>query len=326
MSLVYLDKKKASQFLVTGGAGFIGSNIVEHLLSNGFGVRILDNLSTGKLSNIEEYFNHPRFQFLEGDIEDIDLCIEACRGVTYILHHAALGSVTKSIVDPVKTNNINIKGTVNLLEAAQRNCVKRFVYASSSSVYGDNVDEEKVEERTGNPLSPYAISKKVNEQYAYYFHKQYSLYTVGLRYFNVYGNHQDPNSHYAAVIPCFINILLKGQTPIIYGDGEQTRDFIHVADVVQANLKACFCLDDISGQVFNIASGTKTTINYLYREISRVLGIDKIPEYKEGRLGDIKYSMANIDKASRMLGFVPSIKFIEGIKKTIEYYKEIPKR
>ncbi len=313
---------KDTLFLVTGGAGFIGSNISETLLDMGYKVRVLDNFSTGKRENIANMLDNNNFQLIEGDIRDIDACKEACKNVDYVLHQAALGSVPRSIEDPKTSNDVNITGTLNMMIAARDNSVKRFVYASSSSVYGDEVNLPKVEDRVGKPLSPYAITKKVNELYARNFFELYGLQTIGLRYFNVFGRRQDANSAYAAVIPIFVKALLNNIAPKINGDGKQSRDFTYIDNVVQANLKACLAGDEAVGEVFNIANGGRVYLNDLYDIICRLLEKDIKPVYGPDRKGDIKHSNADITKARKYLGYNPEINVDDGLKRCIQWYKE----
>jgi len=314
--------KKDSSFLVTGGAGFIGSNLAEKILNLGYKVRVLDNFSTGKKRNIEEFLDNSNFKLIEGDIRDLVICQQACNGVDYVLHQAALGSVPRSINDPRTTNDVNITGTLNMLIAARDNKVKRFIYASSSSVYGDEPHLPKIEDRIGKPLSPYAITKKVNELYARNFYELYTLPVIGLRYFNVFGKKQDCNSAYAAVIPIFIKKLLNKEAPTINGDGKQSRDFTYIENAVEANLKACLADKEALGEVFNIAYGGRVYLNDLYWEICKLLEVDIQPIYGPERPGDIKHSNANISKAEHILGYHPNYNFSNGIKLAIEWYRD----
>lgn len=313
-------ENKKITFLVTGGAGFIGSNIVERLLNEGYKVRVLDNLITGKIENISEFLNNKNFEFIKGDIRDIDTCMKACEKVDYVLHEAALGSVPRSINNPLLTNEINVSGTLNMLYSAKENNVKRFIYASSSSVYGDSLELPKKEGKEGNVLSPYAATKKIDEIYADVFKKVYGLSIIGLRYFNVYGPKQDPNSIYSAVIPLFINGIMENKQVTINGDGETSRDFTYVEDVVQANIKACLSNEKYSGNVYNIAYGGRTTLNDLYHKIAETLNSDIKPIYSETRKGDIKHSNADITKASNDLLYLPKFNIDLGLKKTIDWY------
>jgi UDP-N-acetylglucosamine 4-epimerase len=305
-------------YLVTGGAGFIGSNIVETLLENGANVRVLDNLSTGKAENLREYQDD--IEFINGDIRDLERCQKACKGVDYVLHQAALGSVPRSIEAPKTTNDVNISGTLNMLVAARDQDVQRFVYASSSSVYGDDPNLPKKEDRVGRVLSPYALTKKTNEIYARLFFELYGLPTIGLRYFNVFGKRQDPHSAYAAVIPRFVGCLINDQPGVIYGDGQQSRDFTHVSNVIQANLLACSANPPAFGQVFNIACGNSTTVLELYEKISGLLGKNIKPELKPPRKGDVKHSNADVDKAIDFLHYEPKTSIDQGLEMTIDWY------
>ena len=307
-----------SNYLVTGGAGFIGSNIVETLVQKGESVRVLDNLSTGKLSNLGNL--NGRVDFVQGDIRDLAVVREAVDGVDYVLHQAALPSVSRSVANPVETNEINVTGTLNVLIAARDADVKRVVFACSSSVYGDSEVLPKREDMPANPISPYAISKYTGEQYCKVFYKLYGLETVVLRYFNVFGRRQSPNSQYAAAIPIFINSFLEGKSPIIFGDGGQSRDFTFVENVVEANLLACHT-EDAPGEVFNIACGGRTTINSLVMMIKELIGSGIEPVYEEERKGDVRHSQADISKAQRILGCEPKVDLEIGLEKTIEWFK-----
>jgi len=313
--------EKDSSFLVTGGAGFIGSNLVEKILNLGYKVRVLDNFSTGKKDNIKKFLNNFNFKLIEGDIRDLVTCQQACDGIDYILHQAALCSVPRSINDPRTTNDVNITGTLNMLIAARDNKVKRFIYASSSSVYGDEPNLPKIENRIGNPLSPYAITKKVNELYARNFYELYRLPVIGLRYFNIFGKKQDCNSAYAAVIPIFIKKLLNKKPPTIDGDGKQSRDFTYIENVVEVNLKACLANEEALGEVFNIAYGERIFLNDLYWKICKLLEVDIQPIYGPERPGDIKHSNADISKAEKILGYHPEYDVDRGLKEAIYWYK-----
>jgi UDP-N-acetylglucosamine 4-epimerase len=310
-------------FLVTGGAGFIGSNITDYLLRHGVGkVRVLDNLSEGKLQNIEQFLKLPNFEFIEGDITDADTCMRACKGIDYVTHQAALGSVPRSIATPLKTNAANVTGFLNMLTAAKDSGVKRFVYASSSSVYGDSIRLPKVEEHIGSPLSPYAASKFVNEVYAGVYALNYGMEVIGLRYFNIFGPNQKPDGPYAAVIPLFMDALLKGKSPFINGDGEQSRDFTFVDNAVQANIRAL--LTDVrgaTGQVYNVACGERYTVNELFHTISELVGSDVQPTYRENRQGDVRDSLADISKARAYLGYEPNVKLREGMDVTLQWFR-----
>jgi nucleoside-diphosphate-sugar epimerase len=307
-------------YLVTGGAGFIGSHIVEELVRRGETVKVLDNFITGKRENIASFLN--LIELIEGDIRDLKTCRQALEGVNYVLHQAALPSVLRSIEDPLLTNEINVKGTLNLLLASHEAKIKRFVFASSSSVYGDDADLPKKEGSEGVPLSPYAVSKFVGEKYCQVFTAIYGLETVSLRYFNIFGPRQDPYSQYAAAIPLFITKILADESPEIYGDGEQSRDFTYVANAVEANLRAIEAPAEACGGVFNIACGERTTVNALVREISMLIGTSTEPDYVEPRPGDIKHSFADISKARKVLGFEPGMNFRQGLRKTVAWYKK----
>ncbi len=309
-------------FLVTGGAGFIGSNICEAILSMGYRVRCLDDLSTGKQENVDMFASAPNYEFIKGDIKDIDTCMKACEGVDYVMNEAAWGSVPRSIELPVFYCANNILGTVNMMEAAKVNGVKTFVYASSSSVYGDEPHLPKTEGVEGNLLSPYALTKMADELWAKQYYMHYGLPTVGLRYFNVYGRRQDPNGAYAAVIPKFIKELLEGKRPTINGDGKQSRDFTYVENVVEANLKACLAPKEAFGEAFNIAYGGRQYLIDLYYDLTKALGVDVEPIFGPDRAGDIKHSNADISKARRLLGYDPDYDFARGLSEAIEWYKE----
>lgn len=311
-----------SIFLVTGGAGFIGSNLCEALLKKGYTVRCLDNLSTGKEENIRELEQYENFTFIKGDICDLETCQKASEGVTYIMHEAAWGSVPRSIEMPLYYEEVNIRGTLNMMEAARQAGVRRFVYASSSSVYGDSKELPKVEGKEGNLLSPYALTKRTDEEYARLYYQLYGLETVGLRYFNVFGRRQDPDSAYAAVIPRFIRLLLQNKAPEIHGDGLQSRDFTYIENVIEANLKACAGKKETAGEVFNVAFGGQETILSMYYAICRELGISMEPVFTEVRKGDIRHSNACIDKARELLSYHPEYDFEQGLHLTIDWYKE----
>jgi UDP-N-acetylglucosamine/UDP-N-acetylgalactosamine 4-epimerase len=302
-------------FLVTGGAGFIGSNIVEYLLSYGAGkVRVLDNLSTGNLGNIRDFMDNPAFDFVEGDIRDISICRKAVEGIDYVSHQAALGSVPRSINDPLTTNEVNINGHLNMLVASRDEGVKRMVYAASSSTYGDSVELPKEEDRIGKPLSPYAITKYVNELYSHIFSTRYGFHTIGLRYFNVFGPRQDPSGAYAAVIPLFFRAAIERVSPTIHGDGEQTRDFTYVQNAVQANMKAMFIMELEEHCVFNIAVGNRISLNMLWEKITELVGcIDLHPMYGASRDGDVRHSLADISRAKKILNYDPLVSVEEGL-------------
>ena len=313
---------EGSLFLVTGGAGFIGSNLVERLLELGAVVRVLDDLSTGKIENIESFMGHENFTFIEGDIRDLETCLKATDGVDYVLNQAAWGSVPRSIEYPLLYEEINIRGTLNMMEASRQNGVKRFVYASSSSVYGDHPVLPKKEGAEGNLLSPYALTKKVDELYGHIYTTVYGLETVGLRYFNVFGRRQNPDGAYAAVIPKFIKLLLANERPTINGDGRQSRDFTYVDNVVEANLKACFAPKEAAGEAFNIAYGGREFLIDIYHSLCESLGKDIEPIFGPDRPGDIKHSNADITKARTLLGYDPEYDFAAGIALAIEWYRE----
>lgn len=311
-------------FLVTGGAGFIGSHIVEYLLKNGAGkVRVLDNLSTGSIKNTDLFSGYPNYEFIEGDIRDSHVCKKACIGIDYISHQAALGSVPRSINDPITSNEVNVNGFVNMLVAAKDANVRSFVYASSSSVYGDEPNLPKREEKVGNCLSPYAVTKKTNELYADVFAKLYDMKLIGYRYFNVFGPRQDPHGPYAAVIPLFIDGILNGTPTYINGDGEQTRDFTFVDNAVQANIKGMLNVkEEAFGKVYNVAVGENYSVNYLYNEILRLLEKKSAPIYREARPGDVRNSLADISKAKDLLNYKPSKHFREGLQQTVKFFQE----
>jgi len=313
---------KDSVFLVTGGAGFIGSNLCEVLLDKGYKVRCLDDLSNGKQANVDLFTKNPNYTFIKGDIRDIDTCMKACEGVDYVLNQAAWGSVPRSIDMPLLYEEINIRGTLNMMEAARQNGVKKFVYASSSSVYGDEPNLPKQEGREGNLLSPYALTKMVDEEYGKLYSKLYGLDTYGLRYFNVFGKRQDPNGAYAAVIPKFIKQLLNDEQPTINGDGKQSRDFTYIENVIEANLKACKASSKVAGEAFNIAYGGREYLIDVYNSLCKVLGKEIEPNFGPDRKGDIKHSNADITKAKELLGYDPSWSFERGIEVAIEWYKE----
>ena len=316
-----------SLYLVTGGAGFIGSNIVEELLRRNQKVRILDNFSTGKRENIshvkdilggENKKNLEKLEVVEGDIRSYHIVREAIEGVDFILHQAALPSVPRSVKDPLTSNEVNVVGTLNILNAAKETKVKRIVYASSSSVYGDLEVLPKTEDMLPRPLSPYAVSKLAGEKYCQVFTSLYGLETIGLRYFNVFGPRQDPNSQYSAVIPKFIKIIKEGKSPTVFGDGEQSRDFTYVSNVVEANLLACKKnTEDLSGEIFNAAFGKRITINELVNSINDILKTNIQPNYNEPRPGDVKHSLSNIGKIRQLLDYEPKVDFYEGLKRVI---------
>lgn len=315
------------KFLITGGAGFIGSNLVNYLVKNNAGhIRVLDNLSNGYLSNISQYIRLNNFEFIEGDIRDLETCRKAVQNIDYISHHAALGSVPRSIKDPILTNSVNIDGFLNmLLVAKESNSLKRFVYAASSSTYGDHPALPKKEENIGNPLSPYAITKYVNELYANVFSRTYNFNTVGLRYFNVFGPNQSPDNPYAAVIPLFLKAAKNNDAPNIFGDGETSRDFTFVENAVQANIKAMLDTENLSNhQVVNIACGERTTLNQLWNVVSKLNDINLKPIYLAERNGDVKHSLADISKAKMLFNYNPDVLLEKGIEITykLQYEKK----
>ena len=305
------------RYVVTGGAGFIGSNIVEELLKKGHKVKVIDNFITGKRENIAPFLKD--IELIEGDIRDMDAARKAVKGVDYVLHQAALRSVPKSVDDPMLTNDINVSGTLNMLIAAKEASVKRFVYASSSSVYGDCDTFPEKEDFILRPISPYAVSKLTGEYYAYTFSKTYGLETVSLRYFNVFGPRQNPESKYSAVIPAFISRMLEGKSPIIEGDGKQSRDFTYVANVVDANLAAAKA-DGINGEAFNIACGTSHSVLSIIENLNKLLGKDLKPEFAPTRRGDVRKTMADISKMKKLLHITPGVDFKSGLKKTLEWF------
>ncbi len=321
------------RILITGGAGFIGSNLCEHFLNNGHKVTCLDNFSTGFKKNIEPFLNNPNFKFIEGDIRDLETCLQATINIDYVLHHAALGSVPRSIQDPITTNDVNIGGFLNILVAARDNRVKRFIYAASSSTYGDSPTLPKVEETIGKPLSPYAITKYVDELYADVFAKTYNIECIGLRYFNVFGKRQDPNGAYAAVIPLWVKQLINHQQPIINGEGDYSRDFTYVANVIEANEKAIMAptgkianRDNYKNQVFNVAFGGNTNLKELFTILrdnlskfdTQIASIE--PKYGPYRSGDIPHSQASIEKAKKLLSYNPQYSAKQGFELATEWY------
>ncbi|MCO6498242.1 MAG: SDR family oxidoreductase [Chitinophagaceae bacterium] len=324
-NLYHLADLSNASFLVTGGAGFIGSHIAEYLLKNGAGkVRVLDNLSNGFQYNIDILKQYSAFEFIEGDIRDAQTCKRACEGIDYVSHQAALGSVPRSVKFPEMTNDVNVGGFVNMLKAATDQNVKKFVYASSSSVYGDEVTLPKREELTGNCLSPYAVSKKTNELYADVFYRTYGIPVLGFRYFNVFGPRQDPDGPYAAVIPLFVKAVLNNTPAYINGDGEQTRDFTYVENAVQINIRGMLSENKFAeNKVYNVAVGENFSINELYRLIKEYFGSNLEPVHRDPRAGDIRNSLADISLAKENLGYSPQIRFTDGLKTTIEYFKTL---
>lgn len=311
-----------SLFLVTGGAGFIGSNLCEALLRLGYRVRCLDDLSTGRQGNVDLFLDNPNYEFIKGDIKDLDVCLRTCDGADYVLNQAAWGSVPRSIEMPLFYCANNILGTLNMMEAARQSGVKKFVYASSSSVYGDEPILPKREGREGNLLSPYALTKRCDEEWGKQYTMHYGLDTYGLRYFNVFGRRQDPNGAYAAVIPKFIKQLLHGERPTINGDGLQSRDFTYIENVIEANLKACLAPHEAAGEAFNIAYGGREILLDIYRGLTKALGVEIEPIFGPDRKGDIKHSNADISKARELLGYDPDWSFDRGIEAAIEWYEE----
>lgn len=308
-------------FLVTGGAGFIGSNLCEAILGMGNKVRCLDDLSTGKQANVDLFIDNPNYVFTLGDIRDLGTCMAATRGVDYVLHQAAWGSVPRSIEHPLLYEEINIRGSLNMMEASRQRGVKKFIYASSSSVYGDDTRLPKEEGNEGSPLSPYAATKRTVELYGRLYTRLYGLDTYGLRYFNVFGRRQDPDGAYAAAIPRFIRQLLSDEAPTIYGDGRQSRDFTYIENVIQANLRACLASKEAAGEAFNIAYGGREYIIDIYHVLAGALGKDMEPVFGSERPGEIKHSNADISKARELLGYEPEYSFADGIRLAIEWYR-----
>ena len=321
MAYKHLKFPADSKFLVTGGAGFIGSNLCEAILDLGYKVRCLDDLSTGKQANVDMFLDNSNYEFIKGDIKDFDICVKACEGVDYVLNQAAWGSVPRSLEMPLFYCMNNINGTLNMMEAARQQGVKKFVYASSSSVYGDEPNLPKKEGREGNLLSPYALTKRCDEEWAKLYTKYYGLDTYGMRYFNVFGRRQDPHGAYAAVIPKFIKMLLNGETPTINGDGKQSRDFTYIENVIEANLKSFLAPSESAGQAYNIAYGGREYLIDIYYSLTSALGIDIKPNFGPDRKGDIKHSNAEISKAKRLLGYDPEYDFDRGLQEAIDWYK-----
>jgi len=314
-----------SSFLVTGGAGFIGSHIAEYLLKNGAKkVRVLDNMVNGFKTNLDILDQYPGFEFIEGDIRNADTCVKACEGIEYVSHQAALGSVPRSIKEPLYFNDVNVSGFANMLKAAVDNKVKSFVYASSSSVYGDEPTLPKVENRIGNCLSPYAATKKTNELYAEVFAAVYGIKLIGFRYFNIFGPRQDPDGPYAAVIPLFVKGIMNRTAVYINGDGNQTRDFTFVDNAVQINIKGMLTDNDAAfNKVYNVAIGERFTVNDLYKTCQVQLGSDFAATHRGPRAGDIRDSLADISLAKNLLGYQPTKKFEDGLVETINYFKKL---
>lgn len=313
------------RILVTGGAGFIGANLIERLLqiSTVEKVRVLDNLATGSIKNIEEFLQHPKLEFFEGDIRSYETCLRACKEVNLISHQAALGSVPRSIADPLTSNEVNVTGTLNVFTAAKESGVRRVVYAASSSTYGDHPGLPKVEDKIGKPLSPYAVTKYVNELYAQVYANLYGLETIGLRYFNIFGPKQNPAGPYAAVIPLFMQAVLNNEPPVMNGDGEHSRDFTYVGNAVLANELALFTDEKPAiNQVYNIACGEQTTLNQLFENIKQIAGSDLAPKYGPERRGDVRHSLADISKAAEHLHYRPQASIFAGLKPTFEWYRK----
>lgn len=317
------------KILITGGAGFIGSNLCEHFLSKGYKVTCLDNFATGHRYNIEHLFSNPDFELIEGDIRNLDDCKKAIKGADYVLHQAALGSVPRSINDPITSNDVNVSGFLNMLVASRDEGVKRFVYAASSSTYGDSESLPKIEDKIGKPLSPYAITKYVNELYADIFAKTYGLQTIGLRYFNVFGRKQDPNGAYAAVIPLFVKKFISHESPVINGDGNYSRDFTYIDNVIQMN-ELAMTTENIEAvnTVYNTAFGDRTTLNDLVGYLKEFLSeydseIAKVEViHGPNRIGDIPHSLASIDKAKSLLNYNPKYSMKDGLKEAVKWYWE----
>ncbi len=313
-----------SKVLVTGGAGFIGSNLTEELLKRGHLVWVLDDFSTGKRENLIFEKKYPSLEVIEGDLRDLDTCQKAVKGVGYVFHQGALPSVQRSVEDPETSNAVNVGGTLNILLAARDAGVKRVIYAASSSVYGDTPTLPKHEEMPANPLSPYALQKYVGEIYCRLFYQLYGLETLSLRYFNIFGPKQDPNSLYSAVIPKFIDALLQGRSPVIFGDGEQSRDFTYIENVVHANLLA-MSAEYLHGEAVNIACGKRISLNQLLNVLKDILGSKLSPVYEEARKGDVKHSLADIHRGKEMIGYEPQVGIEIGLKKTVEFFSDVKK-
>ena len=309
-----------TSILVTGGAGFIGSHLVKKFVELGHRVRVLDNFSTGRRENLAAILD--RIELVEADMRDPEVCLQACAGVAFVFHEAAIPSVPKSVEDPQPSHDANVTGTFNLLRAAVQHRVRRFIYAASSSAYGDTEESPKHEKMTPHPLSPYAVQKLAGEHYARAFHECYGLETISLRYFNVFGPGQDPNSQYAAAIPAFVTKMLRGKPPVVYGDGSQTRDFTYIDNVVHGNILALET-DETHGESVNVACGNAISVNQVIREISRLLGISLQPEYTERRAGDVMHSCADIRLAGALLGFEPTVTFEDGLRRAIDYYRSL---
>jgi UDP-glucose 4-epimerase len=316
--------KMISKVLVTGGAGFIGSHLTEALLQEGHRVRVLDDFSTGKRENLIFNKEYPSLEIIEGDIRHLAICQKAMKDIEYVFHQAALPSVQRSVEDPLGSNAVNTGGTLNILFAAREETVRRVIYASSSSIYGDTPTLPKHEEMLSYPLSPYALQKYIGEQYCRLFYQLYGLETVSLRYFNIFGPKQDPNSIYSAVIPKFIDALLQGSPPIIFGDGEQSRDFTYIGNVVQANLLA-MSAEHLHGEAINIACAERTSLNQLVNVLRKILGSKLSPVYEEPRKGDVRHSLADIRKGKELLNYEPKVGVELGLKKTVEFFQKGPR-
>ena len=308
------------KFLITGGAGFIGSNIADRLLEQGHSVRVIDNFLTGKRENLSKALNSRRFELIEGDIRNLDTVRRACEGIDFVLHEAAIPSVPRSIDDPIATNEVNINGTLNVLKASYENKVRRVVYAASSSAYGDTAVLPKKEDIIPSPLSPYAVSKLTGEYYCRVFTSVYGLETVSLRYFNIFGPRQDPNSTYAAVVPRFITAMLKGESPTVYGDGEQSRDFTYIENVIHANINACYASPAAAGRVLNIACGTRFTLNTVLRKLEEIFDKKANPKYLPPKKGDVKHSQADITNAANYIQYKIEVDFETGLRRTVDYF------
>jgi UDP-N-acetylglucosamine 4-epimerase len=315
-----------TKILITGGAGFIGSNLVESLLNDDRVrmVRVLDDLSTGNIKNLEPFLERKDFEFIEGDIRDYDICLKACKGMDKISHQAALGSVPRSVKDPLTTNAVNISGTLNIFTAAKEQGADRVVFAASSSTYGDSKTLPKVEDKIGKPLSPYAVTKVVNELYADVFADLYDFNYIGLRYFNIFGPKQDPNGAYAAVIPLFMKAAINGDQPVINGDGSFSRDYTYIDNAIQANVLSLFTEDEPAlNQIYNIACGERTTLNELWDNIREIVGCEIDAHHGPQRQGDIPHSLADVSKAERLLGYSPEVKVKNGLKRSLEWYQAL---
>lgn len=322
MAYKHLKFPKGCKFLVTGGAGFIGSNLCEAILDMGYEVTCLDNLSTGNPKNVGMFKDISNYTFVKGDIRNFETCLNVTKGIDFVLHQAAWGSVPRSIEYPLLYEDINIRGTLNMMEASRQNGVKKFVYASSSSVYGDEPNLPKIEGREGNVLSPYALTKKTNEEYGKLYSKLYGLDTYGLRYFNVFGRRQNPEGAYAAVLPKFIKLLINNESPTINGDGKQSRDFTYIENVIEANLKCCKASSEVSGKTFNIACGGRAYLIDIYDILCKLLGKNIKPNFTNDRKGDIKHSNADISLAKNEIGYDAEWDFYTGLKEAINWYKE----